>query len=128
MNNRTRTDGGESSPGMGCLGLIFLALIVIYLAASSLGAAFYNEHTATCTVSRMDRGGGDNSSRYRIYTNQCGVLVDDDSLLRGKTNSADVWSEISVGHTYRLRIIGYRLGLTSNFPNILAVEREERRG
>lgn len=125
MNKRVFNDAGESDV-MGCLGLIVLVLILVYLGSTTLAGAFYHEHTATCTVTRMDRGG--ESSAYRIYTAQCGVLANADSLLRGKTDSADVWAQIAVGHTYRFRIVGYRLGLTSDFPNILAIEQEVHRG
>lgn len=97
-------------------------LVAGLIAGGVYAKAFHNDHWATCTVTDKDRGASsDGSSKYRVYTRQCGVLADDDSWLRGKTNSADIWAQIAVGRTYRLHITGARFGLTSSFPNILAV-------
>ncbi|MCO6011530.1 hypothetical protein NE236_41925 [Actinoallomurus purpureus] len=103
---------------VGCLGLVIGGIVVEGVASST-----YNEHWRTCTVLSKDRGADhDGNSHYRIYTRDCGVLGDEDSLVRGKTNSADIYSQIQPGKTYRLRVVGFRLGLTSDFPNILAVQ------
>lgn len=101
------------------------ALILFSLAAAGyqFAGAFANEHTATCTVTSMDRGAGrDDASHYRVYTEDCGVLVDDDSWLRGKVNSADLWAQIRPGQRYEFKIAGFRFPLASQFPNILAVQ------
>ncbi|MBO0875322.1 MAG: hypothetical protein J2P19_18215 [Pseudonocardia sp.] len=86
MNKRVFNDAGESDV-MGCLGLIVLVLILVYLGSTTLAGAFYHEHTATCTVTRMDRGG--ESSAYRIYTAQCGVLAKVLAHLLARTDRDD---------------------------------------
>lgn len=108
---------------LGCAGAIAVVVLLIGAVAGSYIRAHYNEHDAVCTVTSKDRGASTDSgsSHYRIYTEQCGTLEDVDSWLRGKTNSADIYGRIQPGHTYRLHVAGWRLGLTSDFPNILAV-------
>jgi hypothetical protein len=103
----------------------FVALLVCGC-GGSIYKANYHEHVAECTITDKDRTSRADSSKSsaRIYTKQCGVLSNEDMLLRGKTESADIQGQLQVGHTYRLRIVGWRFGLTSSFPNILAVEGE----
>jgi hypothetical protein len=107
------------------LSVAAIAAVAICCSASMIAQANYHNHTATCTVNSKDRGSdGNGGSNYRIYTKQCGVLADKDQWLAGKTDSADIWAQIQPGHTYRLRVVGWRVSLLSDFPNVLAVEGE----
>ena len=90
----------------------FLSILPISYAASHV-----NEHTATCTVTDKDRGGDEGS--YRVYTEECGQLANEDSVWRGKYDSADVWQDIEPGTVCELHIVGFRAPFLSQFPNIL---------
>lgn len=80
---------------------------------------FYNDHTATCTITGKDRGG--DSGSYRIYTSDCGTLENKDAWFRGKFDSADVWQQIPNEGSVTVHLTGLRLPLFSWFPNILEV-------
>lgn len=95
------------------------AVALIGLGLGNYFASFNNDHVATCYVNSKDRGGEDGS--YRIYTENCGVLANQDVILRGKLNSADVWNEIPDSGYVKLHIAGTRIPLLSQFPNILEV-------
>jgi hypothetical protein len=111
-----------SDNSAGCLAGIGVALVVGIVAVDTYASTWYNDRWRICTVVDKDRGASsDGSSHYRIYTRDCGVLADSDDWMRGKTNSADIWAQIQKGHIYNLHVTGYRLGLTSSFPNILDV-------
>ena len=85
----------------------------------------HDEHVAECTINRLDRTStSKGSSDMRIYTKECGVLENSDATFRGKFDSADLYGELKEGHTYRLRIAGWRIPFLSEFPNVLAVESE----
>jgi hypothetical protein len=102
---------------------VWITIAVLVLGGGflfSFGRAHYNERDTICTVIDKDRG--ENQGGYRIYTEQCGVLEDTDSLWRGKFNSADVWQQIQPGHAYQMKIVGWRFGFLSHFPNILEVQ------
>lgn len=105
-----------------------MALAVVALGCmlgSAIVRANYHDHIGTCTVTDKDRGADHKgNSHYRVYTEQCGVLANEDQFLAAKTNSADVWSQIKVGHTYRFRIVGGRFSPLSMFPNIVEVQGE----
>lgn len=104
------------------MGLFVGAGLAIVLAVAGLlyAQATYHEHIAVCTVTAKDLGA--DKGGYRVYTRQCGTLANHDSILRGKFNSADVQGELGLGHTYRLRVVGWRFEITSDIPNILDVE------
>jgi hypothetical protein len=78
----------------------------------------FNERTLTCKVTEKDRGGEDDD--MRVYTS-CGTFINADSTWRGKHNSADLWAKIHEGETYQFDVAGWRLGFTSDFPNIFKV-------
>lgn len=99
-------------------GAVFAALMVVWLPASY--AFSHNDRTLTCTVTDKDRGADEGS--YRVYTEECGQLANEDSVWRGKYDSADVWQDLKVGETYRLHVVGYRIPFLSQFPNVLSVE------
>lgn len=106
-----------------------IAALVI-LAACCGGVSFvknnWNEHVSECTIKRVDRvsTGSKGSSDMRIYTEQCGVLGNSDALFEGKFDSADIYGALEPGHTYKLRIAGWRVPFLSAFPNILEIEGE----
>lgn len=109
----------------------FLIGLVFVVGGAGLGATLvaafpltwaqthYNERAVDCYVKGKDRGGKEND--MRIYTS-CGVFQNTDSILRGKNTSADVWSHIEVGKTQTFHVVGWRFGLTSDFPNVLEVQ------
>lgn len=77
---------------------------------------YRNDHWKVCQVTGKDRGGDEGS--YRIYTENCGQLSNEDSILRTKFRSADIWQDIPDKGEVKLRIAGSRIPLFSHFPNI----------
>jgi hypothetical protein len=100
--------------------LVFLILGTIALPIGlTYDYAHHNPRTEECTVTEKDRGGENGS--YRVYTEECGVLANQDSMWLGKYDSADVWAQIEPGQTYTFRIVGWRNEFFSNFPNIVEI-------
>jgi hypothetical protein len=91
------------------------------LIAMNWATTYRNDHWATCHVTDKDRG-GDNGS-YRIYTSDCGQLANEDSTLRNKYNSADIWQLIPDKGVVQVRIAGSRAGFFSQFPNVFEVKK-----
>lgn len=98
-------------------------LVVLGIFFGGIFPSFYNERTLECTVTDKDRGYNQEtgSSQYRIYTDECGTLSNEDSMLRGKFNSGDVQGRLKEGQTYELTVVGPRVPFMSVFPNILDV-------
>lgn len=97
----------------GLVGTLLAALPVTW------AQVHYNERTISCHVTGKDRGGNDGG--MRVYTS-CGTFQNTDSILRGKNTSADVYGRIKPDTEQTFTVVGWRLGLTSDFPNILEVK------
>lgn len=107
--------------------MLVLAIVATIGLFTSYQESHYHDHVATCTVTGKDRtsGSGDSgSSDMRVYTKQCDTLHDSDSMWRGKYNSSNLFGQIQIGHTYRFEVAGYRSGILSAFPNIVAIKGE----
>jgi hypothetical protein len=101
------------------VGVAGLAAMLFAWFPASWAQTHYNERTISCHVTGKDRAGKDDG--MRIYTS-CGVFQNTDSILRGKNTSADVYGRVQVGKTQTFRVVGWRFGLTSDFPNVLEVK------
>lgn len=82
-----------------------------------------SERTVTFTITRLDdQASGNNGHKYLIFGTQNGqnvVYEDTDAWLHGKTDSSDIWANMQVGQTWTCPIYGYRIHLTSSYPDIL---------
>ena len=56
-----------------------------------------------------------------ITTDNEGFL-NEENFLFGKFNTRDIFNELKVNGTYKIKYYGWREGYNSGFPNILAVE------
>jgi len=88
--------------------------ILFAIAPLTYAQTHYNERTVEATVLDKDRT---REGDMRVYTDK-GVFINADSVWRGKHNSADWWGKWQEGETYRFDVAGWRLGFTSDFPNI----------
>lgn len=109
------------------------ALLAVSLAGCTGGAesgtaeeypgGTYNGKKTGCVVndkqaiSRVDSD-GNNSTDYRIYTDNCGVFGVQDDMFIGQWNSADTFGSIKIGGVYDFEAYGFRNGVISAFPNI----------
>lgn len=96
-----------------------IAFFVAVAVIGSISAYTMSQTTQACTVSDKDRAtNSDGNSSYRVYTD-CGVFKVEDNIFFLRLNSADAYAELKTGESYKLRTIGWRVGLLSMFPNIL---------
>lgn len=107
---------------------IILALIALLF----IGSLFTNAPYQYLTVRRIDNvlikdkqistesnaKSGKVESTYLIYTDH-GVFRNDDAGWHLKYNSSDVYGNLDVGKTYRLKVYGWRIPIFSMYPNIV---------
>jgi hypothetical protein len=109
----------DSEARLGC----FILVIAIVLAIGWSIAAWSSQRTATCTVESVDRiSDGNGGSDARIYTKECGVLENTDSIPFFKFNSADIQGQIKAGQVYTFDVAYWRIPLFSMFPDVLEVK------
>jgi hypothetical protein len=97
-----------------------IAVIAVLVLILAYPVAYWSSgQELTCTVTDEDRSSdGAGGSKYRVYTKECGVLSNEDSLLQFKWNSADVQNTVKEGKVYKFEVNGWRVGFFSWFPNI----------
>lgn len=118
--------------GLGCLGLIVAAVLII----GGLGiwvshAEYGTQQTVTFTVTGLDdqvsSSNGSISHKYLITTvrdagQKTEVFEDTDSFFHGKFDSSDVWARFQTAGKYaiwRCPVYGFRIFLFSSYRNIL---------
>lgn len=100
-----------------------IAILVIggvaftYALSWNSATSYHNERELVCNVTSKDRGASEGG--YRVYTDNCGTLANEDDWFRYKWDSADVWQRIPDRGPVKLRIVGIRAPLFSTFPNVL---------
>lgn len=102
--------------------LAVAAIIVLFIVGGAI-AVYSSAKDITCQVQSIDRvSDGNGGSDARIYTKDCGVLVNKDSFMFLKWDSADVQAAIHPGQTQTFHVAGFRVPFFSSFPNILEVK------
>jgi len=104
---------------------IFAATMLAAVALTSTGCSQVNQREVTVTVEEKERvcESGNGGCKYLIFTDQ-GTFQNSDSLLEGKFDSSDVYSDLKVGKTYVVKVAGFRQGILSMYPNIIEVVAE----
>ncbi|MGL5825594.1 MAG: hypothetical protein ACRCZD_12650 [Phycicoccus sp.] len=106
--------------------LVFaLSALALLVAAGFTVAYIGSKEQRSCTVTEKDRTtraiNGSSSTDARIWTEECGVLSLNDSLLGLSFNTADKYGSLKVGQTYTFTTMGWRVPIFSMFPNIVEV-------
>ena len=103
-------------------GIIGLVAIGVILVIGVNFAKFSHKETIKTTVVDkeriVNRSGESIESYYLIYTED-GALKLEDELFYGNFNSSDWYGKIKVDSTYEFTTIGWRVGVLSEYPNIV---------
>lgn len=96
--------------------VIVIGLIVV------VSSSYFARTTVTTVVQDKERvcdtnSEGNRSCKYLVYTDD-GTYKLTDSLVIGRFNTSDIYGRVKRCHTYEIESYGWRLGLTSSYPNI----------
>jgi hypothetical protein len=114
----------KGTKGMSVLFAVVAAVVIggIGWAVISVSGNYNENKTADCTVTSKDTitkvENGNSTTEKRVGTEECGVFTVNDSFVKGNLRSADLYYSLKEGHKYTLTYNGWRVGLTSSFPNI----------
>jgi len=102
------------------LGAIVAAVALLIAAVAGWHYEYGTQHRVTFTIKSLDdQANGSNGHKYLIFTTDGRVYEDTDSWLHGKTDSSNIWAQLSVGQTWDCPVYGYRNTLFSSYPDIL---------
>lgn len=102
-------------------GIIVTVLGILFVIVS-LFSSYNSDKTKDCTVFSKENvtkvTNGSSSNEKRVYTEDCGVFTVNDSITKGTFRSGDLYGSLKENHRYTLTYNGWRIGITSSFPNI----------
>ncbi|MFC7582480.1 hypothetical protein ACFQYP_00725 [Nonomuraea antimicrobica] len=105
----------------GCGIVVVGALVVLVIGLFKLATA----RVETITVADRERVCDSSTScRYLVWDRDGDVYENTDAWLSLKFSSSTLYGELKEGHTYRVRVNGWRVPVTSSYPNILSIESE----
>lgn len=105
---------------------LYAVMVSAFMALTLSGCVLMNQQERECTVTDKEsvtvRSSDGNKNQYRVYTEECGTLTIEDTLVGFRYDSADVYGDLQPGETYTFKTGGFRSGPFSMFPNILEVK------
>lgn len=103
-------------------GIIGLVIVVFIVGIVFNIAKFSNKETFTTRVTDKERivesNGEKVDSYYLIYTEDGTYMLEDEPFY-GNFRSSDWYGKIKVDSTYEFTTIGWRIGILSEYPNIV---------
>lgn len=97
------------------VGLLVIILLV------SIPKIHTEEHIVTVTKTEIVG----NNDHYMIFCKENGKTITftlDDSFWYGQWNTADIYAEIEEGHTYKVKVTGFRIPFFSMYQNIVDIK------
>lgn len=115
----------RGSSGLGAKILIGIIVIVIIIAFCK---SYYSEKTYTATVTDKDIKNYDSSSKFLVFTKTedgiTKVFSMEDTLIKGRWDTADDYAEVQIGETYTFTVIGWRIPFLSEYENIIEFQKQ----
>ena len=87
--------------------------------------AYGTQAEVTFTVTGKERVHSGQSGRYLVFTD-AGTFEVTDSIFHGRFDSSDLYGRMQEGKTYRAKVYGFRIEISSAYQNILSVEEVSR--
>jgi hypothetical protein len=101
------------------------AVLVAVILFGYAGAYYASSEIIEITITDKERittGSGKNISSKFILYGENEVFENTDSWLYLKFSSSDIQNKLSVGKTYKVKVVGWRVPFFSWYRNIISVE------
>ena len=122
-----RNHYGRKNSDFGVKALICIGIVIAIIIAIIAVPSYYSERTYTATVTDKDIKNYNSSSVFLIFTKteygETRVFSMEDTLIKGRWNTADDYAEIEVGETYTFTVIGWRVPFFSWYENIIKFQK-----
>ena len=106
-----------------------LGCLLIAAAAVFAGGGLFSISTiddgVTITVSDKERIGGNDRSKYLVWSEEGETFKNTDSIFVGKLASSDLQSKLKEGKTYTCKVAGKRIHIFSEYRNLIDCEPEK---
>lgn len=105
------------------VGFWIIVLIVLVVLSPFLISIAYQKMTIReidCFVKDKERIVNSDDSYYLVFCEEI-VLKNSDSLWNWKWNSSDIYKDLDVEKSYKLKVYGWRMPILSWYPNIISI-------
>lgn len=120
---------GRRNSVLGLKALICIGIAIVILIAIPCCKSYYSEKTYTATVTDKDIKNYSSSSKFLVFTKTedgtTKVFSMEDTLIKGRWNTADDYAEIEIGETYTFTVIGWRIPFMSEYENIIEFQKKQ---
>jgi len=96
--------------------------VVIFLIGFCTYKQSFNDQVVEFTVISKERVNSKESSSYLIFTTK-GTYTCEDTWMRGKFSSSDMYGGIIPKTKYRATVVGWRIPFFSSYKNIIEIEK-----
>lgn len=108
---------------IGGTAIVVIAIGIVFLIVISISAYKGSERHVTTKVTDKERvcksdGDGGTDCEYLVFT-EAGTFKLTDTVLYGRFNTSDVYGRIQKDKRYDLKVVGWRQGWSSSYPNII---------
>lgn len=99
---------------------VIIAIFVLLCISIPIILSYTSVDNATITIKDKERVTTRDNSYYLIFT-EGEVFKNEDSLLFLKFDSSDIYNNLNVGNTYRVKVNWFRIPFFSSYRNILEI-------
>lgn len=114
---------------LGLMLLTGIGVAVVILIGIRLFNSYYSEKTYTVTVTDKNIKNYESGSKFLVFTKTedgtTRVFSMEDTLIRGRWNTADDYAEVEIGETYTFTVIGWRIPFMSEYENIIEFQKKQ---
>ncbi len=105
------------------IGSITIVVILLVIAAKIVPIilSYSSVDIITITIKNKERISTSDDSYYLIFTED-EVFKNEDSTLHWKFDSSDVYNQLDIGETYKVKVNWYRIKVLSEYRNIISIE------
>ena len=116
---------GRKNGGGKAIGAIVIAILVLVIGIGMV-KSYYSEKTYQISVTEKDIKNYGDGGKFLVFAEledgTIRVFSIEDTLIKGRWDSADDYARIQVGESYTVTVIGWRVPFLSWYENIIEIQ------
>ena len=116
---------GRKNGGGKAIGAIVIAILVLVIGIGMV-KSYYSEKTYQISVTEKDIKNYGDGGKFLVFAEledgTIRVFSIEDTLIKGRWDSADDYARIHVGESYTVTVIGWRVPFLSWYENIIEIQ------
>lgn len=101
---------------IGVMTLLIMSILIINITTTIL--PYTNEEITTITIKDKFIKNYNKTGTYLVVDNDNNTYCIEDLLFKGKFNSTDIYNQLELNKTYKIKTSGHRIQLLSMYKNI----------